>query len=118
MFRRLENVPKISNKDDCRLRGLRDLPLAAMADGNLLGLTYINTLRGINAVMQKLPLLLQDWLTLVSKYIEEHNVSHVQCFSHLAVQKDAIGQNKKTNKQNHRRITAVHKRDTITHPRW
>ncbi|KAL7878880.1 hypothetical protein AOLI_G00098540 [Acnodon oligacanthus] len=131
LFKRLENVPKISNKDKRRLRELGDLLLelqAAKADGDLLGLTYLDTPRGINPVVHKLPFYLQEkWLSLGSKYKEEHNVSYppfsylVEFVSHQTkirndpssslqtVQEELLGQSKRTYKQDHRRIVAVHK---------
>lgn len=79
LFRRLENFPKISNRDNCRLRELSDLLMeiqAAMQDGDLMGLTYLDTPRGVNPIIQKLPFSLQEkWLTVGSKYKEDYRVS-------------------------------------------
>lgn len=73
LFKRLESFPKISNKDHRKLRELRDLLMeieAAKADGDLLGLSYLDTPCGINPVVQKLPFYLEKWLTLGFQYKE------------------------------------------------
>lgn len=79
LFRRLENFPKISNRDNCRLRELSDLLKeiqAAMQDGDLMGLSYLDTPWGVNPIIQKLPFSLQEkWLTVGSKYKEDYRVS-------------------------------------------
>lgn len=54
MFKSLENVPTISNKDQQRLREFGNLLLelqVAKEDGDLLGLTYLDTPLGINPVV-------------------------------------------------------------------
>ena len=58
LFKRLENFPKIQNKDGRKLRELGDLLLeiqAAKADGDLLGLNFLDTSRGVNPVIAILP---------------------------------------------------------------
>ena len=78
LFQRLENFPKITNKDHKKLRELGDLLMeleAAKSDGDLLGLTYLDTARGINPIVQKLPYNLQErWLSHGSRFKENFNV--------------------------------------------
>ncbi|XP_067273612.1 uncharacterized protein [Pseudorasbora parva] len=79
LFRKLENFPKISNRESQRLRELGDLLMeiqAAKQDGDLMGLSYLDTPRGVNPIIQKLPFSLQEkWLTVGSKYKEDCRVS-------------------------------------------
>ena len=78
LFRRLDGFPKISNKDHRKLRELGDLLMeleAAKVDGDLPGLTYLDTARGINPIVQKLPYNLQErWVSDGSRFKEEYNV--------------------------------------------
>lgn len=49
---------------------------AAKQDGDLMGLSYLDTPRGVNPIIQKLPFSLQEmWLTVGSKYKEDYRVS-------------------------------------------
>ncbi len=49
---------------------------AAKQDGYLMGLSYLDTSRGVNPIIQKLPFSLQEkWLTVGSKYKEDYRVS-------------------------------------------
>ncbi len=79
LFAKLESFPKIANRDSHRLRELGDLLMeirAAKQDGDLMGLSYLDTPRGVNPIIQKLPFSLQEkWLTLGSKYKEDCRVS-------------------------------------------
>lgn len=59
LFRKLENFPKISNSESHRLHELGDLLMeiqAAKQDSGLMGLSYLDTPRGVNPIIQKLPL--------------------------------------------------------------
>lgn len=79
MFSKLDSFPKISNKDYSKLRELSDLLMeldAAKAEGDLPGLSYLDTARGINPIVQKLPYGLQkEWLSNGSSYKQEHQVA-------------------------------------------
>ncbi len=79
LLQRLENVPKILSKDYVKLRELGDLLTelqVAKQDGYLPGLTYLDTARGINPIVEKLPIFLQNkWLFHGIKYKEMHNAS-------------------------------------------
>ncbi|KAK0152820.1 hypothetical protein N1851_005646 [Merluccius polli] len=78
LFKRLDSFPKISNRDHRKLRELGDLLMeleAAKSDGDLPGLTYLDTARGINPIVHKLPYNLQErWLSHGSKFKEQFNV--------------------------------------------
>ncbi|XP_048868217.1 uncharacterized protein LOC125740722 isoform X1 [Brienomyrus brachyistius] len=131
LFRKLENFPKISNRDNCRLRELGDLLMeiqAAMQDGDLMGLSYLDTARGVNPIIQKLPFNLQEkWLTVGSKYKEDYSVSfppfeflvdfvcqqakmrNDPSFSLTTVQEESRRPNKQLNKSVFPRAVATHK---------
>ncbi len=78
LLRRLETFPKISNKEWKKLRELGDLLmelLVAKSEGVLLGLTCLDTARGIASIVQKLPFNLQDkWMTLGYTFKQQHRV--------------------------------------------
>ena len=78
LFSRLENFPKIGNKDYPKLQELADLLTevkAAKLEGNLPGLSFLDTARGTNPIVEKLPHYLHDkWLTRGSMYKKAHGV--------------------------------------------
>ncbi|XP_027012633.2 uncharacterized protein LOC113649181 [Tachysurus fulvidraco] len=58
LFKRLDNFPRLSPKDNVKLRELADLLteiLVAKGDAYLPGLAYLDTPRGINPIVEKLP---------------------------------------------------------------
>lgn len=79
LFQRINSFPKISNRDYLKLHEFSDLLMeleAAKADGDLPGLQYLDTSRGINPLVQKLPFNLQEkWLSLGSSYKFQFQVS-------------------------------------------
>ncbi|XP_054652021.1 uncharacterized protein LOC129192244 [Dunckerocampus dactyliophorus] len=79
LFSKLESFPRITMKDPQKLRDLADLLSemeAAKRDGHLPGLSYLDTSRGINPIVEKLPHNIQEkWISLGSKYKREHQVS-------------------------------------------
>lgn len=79
LFARLENFPKIANRDSQKLRDLADLLLeieAAKEDRFLPGLSYLDTARGIHPILEKLLYHLQDkWTSYGSRYKEEYQVA-------------------------------------------
>lgn len=79
LFERIENFPKISPKDALKLRELGDLLReleSAKSEGYLPGLSYLDTARGVNPIVGKLPYSLQErWLAHGSQYKEQYNVS-------------------------------------------
>lgn len=79
LFERIENFPRISPKDTLKLRELGDLLReleSAKSEGYLPGLSYLDTARGVNPIVGKLPYNLQEkWLAHGSQYKEQHNVS-------------------------------------------
>lgn len=80
LFKRLDNFPKISNRDNHKLRELGDLLmelLSAKQDGYLPGLAYLDTARGIKPIVEKLPHNLQErWVSEGFKYKEEWRVAY------------------------------------------
>lgn len=75
---RVAIFPKISNKDPQKLRELGDLLqelVSAQHEGNLPGLTYLDTARGLNPIVEKLPVGLQEkWISQGSNYKLRHKV--------------------------------------------
>ncbi|XP_051803959.1 uncharacterized protein LOC127533925 isoform X1 [Acanthochromis polyacanthus] len=80
LFKRLEDFQKIQNKDYKGLQELADLLLeieAAKSGGYLPGLTFLDTARGVNPIVEKLPYSLQEqWMTQGSRYKREHLVPY------------------------------------------
>lgn len=78
LLQKLENFPRISNKDSQHLRELGDLLVeveSAKAGGHLPGLAYLDTTR-VNPIIEKLPYGLQErWVVQGSKYKETQHVS-------------------------------------------
>ncbi|XP_061776027.1 uncharacterized protein LOC133568236 [Nerophis ophidion] len=75
-FDRLDNFPKISNKDNARLRELGDLLMEIQGfkkDGYVTGLSYLDTSRGIRPIVDKLPYSLQEKWTSSGFLYKEHN---------------------------------------------
>ncbi|KAJ8369536.1 hypothetical protein SKAU_G00095640 [Synaphobranchus kaupii] len=64
---KLERFPKITNKDPLKMRELGDLLReleSAKLEGFLPGLAYLDTSRGVNPIVEKLPYGLQErWMT-------------------------------------------------------
>ncbi|KAK0154195.1 hypothetical protein N1851_003707 [Merluccius polli] len=77
LFKRLESFPRISYKDNHLLQELADLLLelqAAKNEGYLPGLSFLDTSRGINPIVEKLPNNLQEaWIKQGTRYKKEHN---------------------------------------------
>ena len=75
---KLEEFPKITNKDNQKLQELGDLLLelhSALKDGFLPGLSYLNTPRGVNPIAQKLPYnLMEKLISVGSRYKENYRV--------------------------------------------
>ena len=80
LFKRLDCFPRLSSRENSKLRELSDLLLellSAQTDGYLPGLSYLDTPRGINPIVEKLPQNLQDkWLSTGSRYKEHHRVCY------------------------------------------
>ncbi|XP_074469284.1 uncharacterized protein LOC141754250 [Sebastes fasciatus] len=79
LFSKIENFPKIQNRDNQTLQELADLLIeldVAKNDGYLPGLAYLDTARGVQPIVEKLPLYLQDkWMSQGCKYKREHGVA-------------------------------------------
>lgn len=76
LFQRLENFAKISHKDFNQLQALADLLLEVQAvkeEGNLPGLGFLDTSKGINSIVEKLPHNLQEaWIVKGTKYKKDY----------------------------------------------
>ncbi|XP_073488870.1 uncharacterized protein [Aquarana catesbeiana] len=72
LFKRIDDFPRIPNKGYQKLRELSDLVTElqiAKAEGDLPGLAFLDTARGVNSIVQKLPYSLQEtWISRGSKY--------------------------------------------------
>lgn len=79
LFKRLDSFPRLTAKDNAKLRELSDLLmelLVAKNDGFLPGLAYLDTPRGVKPIVEKLPPGLQEkWLTTGSRFKEQHRVT-------------------------------------------
>ncbi|KAI4874288.1 hypothetical protein NFI96_026210, partial [Prochilodus magdalenae] len=79
LLERVDNFPNVSQKDPVKLRELGDLLKeleAAKTQGYLPGLSYLDTARGVNPIVEKLPFGLQEkWLAQGSLYKEQYHVS-------------------------------------------
>ncbi|KAL2082436.1 hypothetical protein ACEWY4_022254 [Coilia grayii] len=76
LFTRLEKFPRVSAKENLKLRELADLLMevqCAKEDGYLPGLSYLDTTRGIEPIVSKLPYGLQEkWISAGSRFKEEN----------------------------------------------
>lgn len=79
LMKRLEDFPRIPYRDNVKLRELGDLLLeleTAKTDPYLPGLKYLDTARGVNAIVAKLPPGLQEkWMSVGSKYKKDNNTA-------------------------------------------
>lgn len=75
LLRKVEEFPKISAKENHKLRKLRVILMeleAARADEHLPGFSYLNTSSGVSPIVQKLPPNLQEgWITAGSHYKDQ-----------------------------------------------
>ncbi|KAI4872903.1 hypothetical protein NFI96_001930 [Prochilodus magdalenae] len=80
LLKKVEDFPKISVRDNHKLRELGDILMeleAAKVDGYLPGLSYLNTSRGVSPIVQKLPHTLQEkWITVGTRYKEQHRIPY------------------------------------------
>lgn len=88
LLKKVEDLPRLSNKDNGRLRELGDLLLeiqCAKADGALPGLVYLDTAL-VRPIVEKLPFNLQEtWTTVGTQYKETHSVSISPFFSFCTI---------------------------------
>ncbi|XP_066544906.1 uncharacterized protein LOC136712312 isoform X1 [Amia ocellicauda] len=79
LFDKLENFPKVSNRDPIKLRELGDLLReveSAKLEVYLPGLSYLDTARGVKPIVEKLPYGLQErWIAQGSQYKLQHQVN-------------------------------------------
>lgn len=80
LLKRLDLFPKLLNKDHQKFQELEDLLLeieAAKQEGYLPGLGFLDTARGINPVVEKLPLIIQEqWMSVGSRYKRDYLVPY------------------------------------------
>lgn len=76
LFNRLDSFPRILGTEPVKLRELADLLMevqCAKEDGYLPALSYLDTARGLEPVVAKLPLALQDkWISVGSEFKEQN----------------------------------------------
>ncbi|XP_022522966.2 uncharacterized protein LOC111191682 [Astyanax mexicanus] len=76
LFERLINFPKVTIKDPVKLIDLLHELEAAKLEGYLPGLSYLETVRGVAPIVEKLPYNLQEgWLKQGFKYKATHGVT-------------------------------------------
>lgn len=79
LFSRVEAFLKIQSKDSRKLQELADLLEEldiAKQDGKLRGFVYLDTARGVQPIVEKLPYPLQErWMSQGSKYKRDYDVS-------------------------------------------
>ncbi|XP_034002065.1 uncharacterized protein LOC117495103 [Trematomus bernacchii] len=79
LLKKIEHFPKLTNKDNAKLRELGDILLeleCAKDEGALPGLSYLDTARGVREIVEKLPYNLQErWTSIGSKYKEDYRVA-------------------------------------------
>lgn len=77
LFNRLDHFPRLSGKEHIKLHELADRLMevqGAKEDGYLPGLSYLDTARGIEPIVAKLPYGLQErWVSAGSKHKDENN---------------------------------------------
>ncbi|XP_073714235.1 uncharacterized protein [Misgurnus anguillicaudatus] len=80
LFSRMYDFPKLSIKDSKKLLEFSDLLLeilAAKKEEYLQGLNFLDTARGINPILEKLPYSIQEqWISKGSRYKREHCVAY------------------------------------------
>ncbi|XP_026184221.1 uncharacterized protein LOC113143018 [Mastacembelus armatus] len=78
LLKKVEEFPKLTNKDNVKLRELSDILLeleCAKQDGTLPGLTYLEPAQGVRQIVEKLPFNLQErWTVVGTQYKETHCV--------------------------------------------
>ncbi|KAK5853507.1 hypothetical protein PBY51_014653 [Eleginops maclovinus] len=79
LLKKIEDFPKLTNKDNAKLRELGDILLeleCAKEEGYLPGLAFLDTARGVNPIVEKLSYSLQErWISIGSRYKEENGVA-------------------------------------------
>ncbi|XP_057695101.1 thymocyte nuclear protein 1 isoform X1 [Corythoichthys intestinalis] len=135
LLKKIEQFPKLNNRDNTKLRELGDIlqEIECAKDGGYLpGLSYLDTSRGVNPIVDKLPYGLQDkWIATGAKYKEEHKVVFppFSVFSKFVRQQAKIRNDpsfvitspintsfkkEKSFKSDNRRVVSVHKTDIPT----
>ncbi|XP_057699895.1 uncharacterized protein LOC130920590 [Corythoichthys intestinalis] len=78
LFKKIEDFPRIASRENTKLRELGDLLMElelTKAEGHSPGLAFLDTARGVNPILEKLPYSLQEkWISYASKYKLDHGV--------------------------------------------
>ncbi|XP_056443333.1 uncharacterized protein LOC130380174 [Gadus chalcogrammus] len=76
LLNKIEVFPKLTNKDNAELGDILLELECAKEEGYLQGLAFLDTARGVNPIVEKLPYSLQErWITMGSKFKEDHGVA-------------------------------------------
>lgn len=114
LFKRIDSFPKITNRDHTKLRKLSDILMelqCAKAEGDLPGLSFLDTARGVNPIVQKLPFNLQEkWASVGAKYKRDCRVP----FPPYNVFVDFVSQ--EANIKNDRSFNLTSPSDTVPRP--
>lgn len=88
----IDSFPKVTNRDYSKLRKLHDIVMelqSAKTEGDLPGLSFLDTARGVNLIVQKLTYNLQEkWSSVSASYKRNHHIS----FPPLSVFVDVVSQ--------------------------
>ncbi len=80
LFKRIDAFPKIANRDYSKLTKLSDLLMElqfAKAERDLPGLAFLDTAKGVNPIVQKLPFRLQEkWASVGAVYKRRNHVPY------------------------------------------
>lgn len=78
LFKRVDSFPKITGRDGFKLTKLSDLLMelqSAKVEGDLPSLSFLDTSRGVNPIVQKLPPRLQEkWISAGASYKRQNQV--------------------------------------------
>lgn len=97
LFKWLGTFPKITNRNYSKLTKLTELLMAlelAKEEGDLPGLSFLDTARGVNPIEQKLLFHLQEkWASVGAAYKRKRKVHYTQfsCFVDFVSQEATIG---------------------------
>ena len=80
LFKCIDSFPKITGRDGSKLTKLSDLLMelhSAKVEGDLPGLSFLDTSRGVNPIVQKLPPRLQEkWISAGTSYKRQNQVPY------------------------------------------
>ncbi|KAI2655939.1 hypothetical protein H4Q32_012732 [Labeo rohita] len=112
LFKRIDAFPKIPNRDYSKLTKLSDLLMelqAAKAEGDLPGLAFLDTARGVNPIVQKLPFRLQERWASVDFVSQEASIGNDPSFNFVSHIDMSAKMEKTAWKSSKQREISVHK---------